>query len=220
MSRPQTVTDQEIIEAARREFLRHGHTYSIKSLAATLGVTHSAIFQRFGSKRHLLISAMRPPAEIPWPPEADRGPHPDAEAQGLLELCHTMHLFFIEHSPRVRVLQTAGICPQEIFSNGDPPPLLACLKIQRWIERGIERQLFISCNAQALGVAVVGMIFSSTLFAGIQQMLIHHQVPFSIDASPAPESVEVDEVNSSTASLKFDHFEAMIDPFLKGILSP
>jgi AcrR family transcriptional regulator len=219
MPRPQTVTDQQVIESARREFLRHGHTYSIKSLAATLGVTHSAIFQRFGSKRHLLISAMRPPAEIPWPPEADHGPHPDAEVQGLLELCQTMHHFFIEHSPRIRVLQTAGICPQEIFPNGDPPPLLACLKVQRWIERGIERRLFMSCDAQALGVAVVGMVFSSTLFEDVQQMLIRRQSSRQVDTSPSIAPIEASEMSSSIASLELGQFEAIISLFIKGILS-
>src|SRR5438874_2418920 len=50
MGRPKEVTDEEIVVVARRFFLDRGAGVSVHDIAKELGVTHTTLFNRFGSK--------------------------------------------------------------------------------------------------------------------------------------------------------------------------
>lgn len=56
--RPRRVTDEQLLIAARAEFLVHGSRASVPRIAATAGVSEAAVFKRFGSKSALLHAAV------------------------------------------------------------------------------------------------------------------------------------------------------------------
>jgi len=60
LSRPKEVTDDQIIEAARRVFLEHGAQTPIAAIASELGVSSTALHLRMGSKKALLLKALCP----------------------------------------------------------------------------------------------------------------------------------------------------------------
>ncbi|GAB5545879.1 MAG: hypothetical protein SangKO_056390 [Sandaracinaceae bacterium] len=60
MGRPRTVSDEAIRGAAREVFIEAGPAASVGLVAARLGVTQAALFQRVGSKRALMRSALSP----------------------------------------------------------------------------------------------------------------------------------------------------------------
>ena len=66
MPRPKTVSDEEVLAAARRSFERHGHSVSTRVIAKEAGLSQAALFQRFGGKREMFLRAMMPP-----PPDVD-----------------------------------------------------------------------------------------------------------------------------------------------------
>ena len=61
MGRPQLVSREEIIAAARDVFVREGLGASIRDVAAVAGVSEAAIFKRFSTKAALIVAAMAPP---------------------------------------------------------------------------------------------------------------------------------------------------------------
>lgn len=61
MGRPQLVTREEIIAAARDVFVKEGLGASIRDVAAVAGISEAAIFKRFSTKAALIVAAMAPP---------------------------------------------------------------------------------------------------------------------------------------------------------------
>lgn len=61
MPRSKTITDEEILAAARSLFLQEGAKASTRKLAKTIGISEAVIFQRFNTKEDLFFTAMVPP---------------------------------------------------------------------------------------------------------------------------------------------------------------
>jgi AcrR family transcriptional regulator len=61
MARPRTFEDAELLQFARREFLKHGIAGSTKEIARRAGVSEAGLFKRFRTKHALFIAAMMPP---------------------------------------------------------------------------------------------------------------------------------------------------------------
>lgn len=61
MSRNKTISDDDILSAARSLFLKEGVRASTRTLAKQIGISEAVIFQRFGTKEALFFSAMVPP---------------------------------------------------------------------------------------------------------------------------------------------------------------
>jgi hypothetical protein len=162
MSRPPRVSTADVLNVARSHFIKRGHSVSVKSIADDLGLSHSALIQRFGSKRALLISALRPPNTFPWSEGFLFGP-PTNEKEAIRQLgetCCMLMTFLHENMPLVRILHSAGVTPDELFKGCLPLPLLACKRMREWIDRGIQRGLFPSCDSSALASTIVGAMFA------------------------------------------------------------
>ena len=53
MARPRTISDEQIVDAARDTFLEHGFTATTAEIARRAGISEGTIFKRFGSKEEL-----------------------------------------------------------------------------------------------------------------------------------------------------------------------
>ena len=62
MGRRKTVSDADLLAAARGEFVKLGSAASTRDIARRAGVSESVLFQRFTSKAELFFAAMVPPA--------------------------------------------------------------------------------------------------------------------------------------------------------------
>lgn len=58
MSRPKTISDDEVLHIARDVFRARGHTASTREVARAAGISEAVLYQRFGSKDHLFFAAM------------------------------------------------------------------------------------------------------------------------------------------------------------------
>ncbi|HTT64996.1 MAG TPA: helix-turn-helix domain-containing protein [Bryobacteraceae bacterium] len=61
MGRNKTISDDELLDAARRVFVEQGFTASTKEIARRAGVSEGVLFQRFQTKEDLFFAAMIPP---------------------------------------------------------------------------------------------------------------------------------------------------------------
>src|SRR3974377_1170749 len=80
MGRRKTITDQQLLDAAREVFTSGGFGASTKSVARAAGISEGVLFQRFHTKEELFLAAMVPP-----PIDVNRlFTPPDAEGQVLV----------------------------------------------------------------------------------------------------------------------------------------
>ncbi len=81
MARPQSVTDDEVLAAARAVFLEKGVTATVDEVAERCGVGEATVFRRFPTKQALFVAAMDAESEPAWgrafaerwPPSAHAG---------------------------------------------------------------------------------------------------------------------------------------------------
>jgi AcrR family transcriptional regulator len=71
VARPITITDEQILEAARTVFLKNGYNASTVEIAQRAGVAEGTLFRRFATKEGLFQAAMKPPAVPSWIRELD-----------------------------------------------------------------------------------------------------------------------------------------------------
>lgn len=61
MGRPRTISNEDMLAAARAVFLKHGAFGSTKEVARLAGISEAALFKRFSTKAQLFMAAMAPP---------------------------------------------------------------------------------------------------------------------------------------------------------------
>jgi AcrR family transcriptional regulator len=62
MGRHKTISDDDVLAAARSTFREQGHTVSTRTIAKIAGISETVLYQRFGSKNALFFAAMVPTA--------------------------------------------------------------------------------------------------------------------------------------------------------------
>jgi AcrR family transcriptional regulator len=93
MARPQGITDDEVLAAARAVFLGKGISATVEEVAERCHVGVATIFRRFPTKQALFTAAMSVESDAEWgrflAKRQETGGSGDARA-GLIELAHTM----------------------------------------------------------------------------------------------------------------------------------
>lgn len=163
MSRPQQISDEDIIIEARKCFLKYGPGVSTTVIAKNLGVSQPALFKRFKSKKQLMMTALLPPPIPPWATGLEAGPDDRAFAVQLEELAHNATRFFDEFLPRVSTLRSSGIFNDDPLKEFDPPPPVAAMRgISRWLKRCHKKGMIDKANFNAVAMALIGSFMSSS----------------------------------------------------------
>lgn len=159
MGRPRDVTDEEIVEAARRCFLERGVHVAVQVVAEELGVSHTTIFNRFRTKEALLLAALGPPPALPFAAKLAGGPDArDARAQ-LRELCRALVDYFERLGTGWTALQSAGISLDKVFAgSGRPSPLEAHDALTGFLRRARRRRLLGPCDPSVLAWTLLGAL--------------------------------------------------------------
>ena len=61
MSRHPSLSDDAILDAARRLFVEHGASLPVQTIADDVGLSEAAIYKRFATKSALMRRALAPP---------------------------------------------------------------------------------------------------------------------------------------------------------------
>ncbi len=156
MSRPKTVTDQQIHDAAREVFIAQGPGASVHAIAAKLGVSHAALFQRAGSKRALMMDALCPGR--PRALEQLAEPCGEAPRERLRVILIELMGFFQRVVPSLIVIRAAGVPVEELpgAGHGPPPPVEMRRALTDWLDRASASGALAPCNAEVAAESLLG----------------------------------------------------------------
>ena len=167
MARPRSVSDEQILAAARGCFLEHGPGVSTTVIAQRLGLSQAALFKRFGTKDELLRAAMTPERDAldGLLARLERGPDERAIPMQLLELGRLLRSCFEQVLPRIAVLKAAGLSPHPPWKQDDPPPLVVQRAVARWLRRAADAGRLRVDNPEVAAHALLGALHFQSFLA-------------------------------------------------------
>ena len=179
MARPQTISDEEILDTARQCFLEHGPSVATEVIAERLGVSPQALYKRFQSKQNLMLQAVAPSATPSWIGLIDAGPDERAFTEQLEELLLELAGFFVDVARRMSVLRFGGIDPQSVFSQFDEaPPLRDIRVIAGWLERAHRRGMIRKADFRCTAMMILSSLHGPAM---LKDMLGKHPTGHSIE---------------------------------------
>lgn len=169
MGRPREVTDQQILNAARRCLLERGTGVTAADIGRELGVSHTTLFHRFGSKENLLLAALGPPAEIPWVAILESGPDQRPIREQLVALGTQMSGYFQELQKGVSLLQAAGVDPSKAHKGeaAESAPERARRALVGWLARAQAQGRLGPCDTDALASTILSALYGWAFTAGV-----------------------------------------------------
>lgn len=170
MGRPKEVTDEEIVIAARRCFLERGASVSAVDIARDLGVSHTTLFNRFGSKEGLMLAALGPPKTVPWIATLATGPDDRPLRDQLIEHARVMSVYFQDLQAGLGVLQAAGIDPMKNCrdTKEEPAPVQSYRALVAWLERAQNQGRLAPCNVETLASTILGALYGWAFTARVR----------------------------------------------------
>lgn len=173
MARPRQVSDEEILQVARRCFLEHGPSVPTTRIADELGVSQAALFKRFGTKDDLLFRALAPPPKPAWIDILEAGPDERPLRDQLVEITHAMLVFFRDMTPCISILRASGVDLHEMVGKRYevPPPVRGQQAIAAWFQRAVAEGRIRAVDPDALSFVLLGSLQSRAFLqhvAGVQ----------------------------------------------------
>lgn len=160
MARPKTVTDQEIIDGARRCFAEHGPSVSLMAIGEAIGVSAAAILKRMGSKEELIRASLISDGwSPPWLKELKDGPEEGPMKPQLNRLLRSAFAMLTDFLPTIVALRLSGF--DLVDANKPGPPELFRAALAGWIRRAGDRGGFQVDSPEAASVLLVGAIQSN-----------------------------------------------------------
>ncbi|TWT39829.1 Bacterial regulatory proteins, tetR family [Thalassoglobus neptunius] len=182
--RPRTISDEQILETAKRCFLEHGPSVSTDAIAAELGVSGQALLKRFHNKQELMIAAVGPCTAKTWTDLVERGPDDRPFEIQLREILDELAIFFVDVVKRMNVLRWSGVDMHKLMSQFDEPPPVRDLRVlsaylKRAAAKGLIRAVDYSATAMLIltsmhGPAMLTEILGSSPTGQTQNEYISH----------------------------------------------
>ena len=164
MARPLAVSDNEILDTARRCFLKYGTAVSANVIASDVGVSHTTLFNRFGSKEGLMIAALGPPKVLPWKGALDAGPDERPIPEQFMEIAQAATEYFRRMSPGLALLRAAGLSSRDVFTDcEEPSPVQAHRALHGWLQRALAAGRIGPCDPDHLTPAILGALHGRVL---------------------------------------------------------
>ncbi len=112
MARTTTITNEQILTAARKVFLEHGVAATAVDVANRAGISSGSIFKRYPTKEALFFAAMSEPPKPIWNSDLEKTiGHGDTRAD-LLLIAERIVAFAKEVLPRLMLVSSMGQTPE------------------------------------------------------------------------------------------------------------
>lgn len=160
MGRPREISDAQILAAARRCFLKRGAGVPAADIARELGVSHTTLFNRFGSKEALMLAALGPPSSVEWVAALEAGPDARPIREQLVEHAKVMSDFFQDLQAGLGILRGAGIDPRKAYRErkGESAPEQAYRALVGFLDRAQRKGRLGKCDIETLASTLLGAL--------------------------------------------------------------
>ncbi|MEM1238771.1 MAG: TetR/AcrR family transcriptional regulator [Cyanobacteria bacterium P01_H01_bin.26] len=162
MARPQKISNEDILSAARQVFLEQGVGASTVTIAERAGISEASIFKRFTTKQALFLAAMGVTIEPSWAKLlATQTPTAEVKAE-LTELCENMLKYYQEVLPRMLMLMSQGKLPgpREIVV---PPQIRHRRLLARFLGQAMAQGYLRPGNPETTASMIVGTLLNSVI---------------------------------------------------------
>jgi|CXWL01.1.fsa_nt_gi AcrR family transcriptional regulator len=157
MARPRLVSDEDIITAVRRGVFQQGPGVSLDVVAGSLGITSPALFKRFGSRKALLMAALKPPEKPPFLDLLEHGPDQRPFETQLSQVVEAILGFLHDQYPCMTALRESSLTSADLKRlYKDPPGLRAVRAIEAWLKRAQEQGLATIADPKVSAMAILG----------------------------------------------------------------
>ncbi|MBW4635178.1 MAG: TetR/AcrR family transcriptional regulator [Iphinoe sp. HA4291-MV1] len=112
MGRSRTITDEQILEAARAVFLEDGFGASTQEIARQAGISEASIFKRFSTKENLFFAALGISITPDWINDLKTLSGQGDLKENLIVLSQRILDFFRDTMPRMMMIAAKGKLPQ------------------------------------------------------------------------------------------------------------
>jgi len=125
--RPRSVTDEDIIDAARACLLDVGPAVSVAAIGQRLGITGPAVLKRFGSKENLVMRALLSEP----PPDLSHGPGSGPLRTQLVETLLHIERLLLGAAPKLATMRAGGVRASQWLDK--PHPRKARESLRGWL---------------------------------------------------------------------------------------
>ncbi|MEL6224662.1 MAG: TetR/AcrR family transcriptional regulator [Cyanobacteria bacterium J06627_8] len=186
MPRHPSITNEEILEAARHVFLEQGFGASTVDIAEKAGISEASIFKRFSTKQALFEAAMGISKTPEWINElAHQTPSEDFKTE-LTNICKQMLAFYQEVVPRIMMIMGQGKTSYPPQVSSPPPPIRDVGILSRYIEQATTLGYLGPCDSTTLGRLLVGAMMNYVIGSRVAAVL-PDSAPVSAPTAIAPD---------------------------------
>ncbi len=168
VARPVTITDEQILEAARHVFLKDGRDASTVEIARLAGVSEGSIFRRFTTKEALFRAAIKPPAVPSWVRELDILSGKGDMRGNLRQIAHEIIRFAQQRMPLVMLGWSHKPSADNSVPDEDEPAFVRDSRrfaefLQQEVDRGRLRPCKVEMVARLLLGPCINVVLDSVL---------------------------------------------------------
>lgn len=157
MARPISISDDQILEAARVVFVRDGIKATTKEIARHAGVAEGSIFRRFSTKDALFAAAVMNPRTPVWVRELDHLVGQGEPRENLVHIVLGMMRFLQEMLPLVMVSWSSQSGQFTTHGDEEPPGVRDRRLLTHYLHQEMELGRLRACNAEAVARMLFGV---------------------------------------------------------------
>ncbi len=160
MSRPVTISDDRILQAARTVFMREGYQARTAAIAREAGVSEGSLFKRFKSKCGLFRAAMCNEGGAESVRQELEAAVGRGSIQATLESAG-MHLLrrFQTILPRIMLVRSSGVTFAGDFREPEPPPLQHARELAQYLRAERRAGRLAAAPPEIVAHALVGALY-------------------------------------------------------------
>lgn len=164
MARPITITDEQILEAARIVFLKDGMNASTVEIARLAGVSEGSIFRRFTTKEALFRAAIKPPEVPSWVRELEPLLGQGDMRNNLIRIAREITHFAQERIPFVMLGWSHKPSPSDPApEEGESAVVRDSRRLARFLQEEVDRGRLRPCRAEMMARLLLGTCLNVVL---------------------------------------------------------
>lgn len=161
MARTTTITEEQILQAARSVFLEEGFGAQTAKIAQRAQVSEGSIFKRFPTKEALFFAALEIERTPAWYAEIDRLVGTGDCRENLQLIFHSILLWFHEMFPRtITTMGRLGTMGSKAFEGVEHPAVANERKLSAYLQQEMELGRLHICDANLLACLILGSLTS------------------------------------------------------------